>query len=201
MDHLYTYYLAYNVKTLKAEIDGHRYAHSPFALDCTKGTAQIIEQPRSVLRIDESLVRGDTAYVKLGAVGAALVPNDHQLPGMVILVPPIDASIVKRVGRFNVRLVQQGERYGLNDCLVCESEPKVEFYWLSEDHDHRVDGRGQFVSRYYLKTLMDHPRNMGLNLDGGVTEWSIDAAAFCEAIDACARHLCIDVGHGSGVCA
>lgn len=69
---------------------------------------------------------------------------------------------------FRVRVVRKGDSYGLNDMLTHqEDEPMVEFY------DARYDfspGRGQFVSRYYLRTLRD--RNyLHLQLEGGVRDW------------------------------
>ena len=88
---------------------------------------------------------------------------------------------MKRVGMFNVRVVSNGDLYGLNDCLKHEGEPMVEFY------DARYEGptfgpRGQFVSRYYISTLAEHPANIGLNLQGGVPAWSMPADQVQEAV-------------------
>ena len=74
---------------------------------------------------------------------------------------------------FNVRIVAKGEGYGRNDALTHDhDDPLVEFYDARKLH--ALSGpRGQFVSRYYHTTLLasDHPH--GLQLDGGVPEWSI----------------------------
>lgn len=76
--------------------------------------------------------------------------------------------------RFNVRIVNTGDRYGRNDCLINDKPPMVEFY------DNRFDfpdfmGRGQFVSRYYVSTLLERQPDTGLCLDGGVPAWSVSA--------------------------
>lgn len=74
---------------------------------------------------------------------------------------------------FNVRLVFSGDSYGRDDCLLhTEEEALVEFY----DSRHKGFGeRGQFVSRYYAKTLLKREYPQGLQLDGGVPEWAISA--------------------------
>lgn len=68
---------------------------------------------------------------------------------------------------WKVVVIKQGEHYGLNNKLVHEKEnPLVEFY----DMKHN-----QFVSRYYLSTLLDIPDGQGLLLDGGNPAiWSLD---------------------------
>lgn len=63
---------------------------------------------------------------------------------------------------FEVGIVQKGGAYGLNKCLThTKDDPLVEFY----------TAKGQFVSRYYLSTLMESTG--GLNLEGNVPEWQI----------------------------
>lgn len=77
-----------------------------------------------------------------------------------------------QVEGFNVRIVSKGESYGRDDCLTHDKdEALVEFY----DAKHTaLMPRGQFVSRYYIYTLLGHrPGHVGLALDGGVPEWSI----------------------------
>lgn len=76
-----------------------------------------------------------------------------------------------------VRIVREGDRYGLNDCLVHDDpKPLVEFY----DLRHMHTDRGQFVSRYYAGTLQGHAG--GLNLDGGVPSWTIDGGTFSRVM-------------------
>lgn len=71
---------------------------------------------------------------------------------------------------WKVVVIKQGEHYGLNNKLIHEKEnPLVEFY----DMKHN-----QFVSRYYLNTLLDIPDGQGLLLDGNnPTIWSLDGGA------------------------
>lgn len=65
---------------------------------------------------------------------------------------------------FKAVIIEKGDNYGLNDCLTHEEvRPLVEFY------DTRYD---QFVSRYYVKTILEV--DSGLNLHGGVEDWTID---------------------------
>ncbi len=73
--------------------------------------------------------------------------------------------------RFNVRVVQHGDSYGLNDALVHEGEPMVEFY----DRRYMHTPRGQFVTRYFAHTLLERPTNQGLALDMGVPAWTVNA--------------------------
>lgn len=69
---------------------------------------------------------------------------------------------------WKVAVIKQGEHYGLNNKLIHEKgNPLVEFY----DMKHN-----QFVSRYYLSTLLDIPDGQGLLLDGGnPVNWSLDS--------------------------
>jgi hypothetical protein len=72
---------------------------------------------------------------------------------------------------FLVRVVRDGDRYGRNACLTHdEPMPLVEFY----DTRYPETSRGQFVSRYYADTVAGIPSGRGLDLDGGVPDWTID---------------------------
>ena len=67
-----------------------------------------------------------------------------------------------------VRIVEKGDKYGLDDCLDNDGTPLVEFYDTRYEHSDL----GQFVSRYFIDTLT---RGEGeLNLDGGVPAWSVN---------------------------
>ena len=101
---------------------------------------------------------------------------------------------------FLVKIVRQGETYGRNDCLVNDSvDPDgkpygamVEFYdYTNPNFDPTFPARGQFVSRYYASTLLDEDRcqTAGIDLDGGVPAWSLDAEAFNEAMKFAADYL------------
>ncbi len=73
---------------------------------------------------------------------------------------------------WTIRIVDHGDRYGLNDCLTHDKmDPLVEFY----DQRSSQTERGQFVSSYYLTTLIDHDQRNGLNLHGAIPAWSLTA--------------------------
>jgi hypothetical protein len=76
--------------------------------------------------------------------------------------------------RFRVVIIEHGDKYGLNDSITHDSdEPLVEFY----DTRYKHTEYGQFVSRYYLDTLLEKPSGQGLMLHGGVSDWVIDGNA------------------------
>lgn len=67
-----------------------------------------------------------------------------------------------------VRIVEQGDKYGLNSCLTHnQDEPLVEFYDTRYEHTDY----GQFVSRYYLRTILGHKGWVDLNC--GVSDWTV----------------------------
>lgn len=88
---------------------------------------------------------------------------------------------------FTMRLVENGEPYGKDMCLTHDQDdPLVEFYdrrFPFEDEPSNGMSLGQYVSRYYLSTLMEPDRSgktafdAGLNLEGSVDAWTLDAAA------------------------
>ena len=81
---------------------------------------------------------------------------------------------------WTIRIVEEGDKYGRDDCLTYEKdEPVVEFY--DADHPHDIDPisgtiLGQFVSRYYISTIMDG-NGGGLNLMGYEPKWTINSLA------------------------
>lgn len=87
-----------------------------------------------------------------------------------------------KLEKFNVRIVNKGDRYGRADCLTHDDDrPMVEFYDHRYTHGDWAD-RGQFVSRYYVGTLLGTDGfykgvpTGGLCLDGGNRdEWSVSA--------------------------
>lgn len=92
---------------------------------------------------------------------------------------------------FNVRVVREGDRYGLNDCLEHDkADPMIEFYDATYEGE-RFGPRGQFVSRYYLSTLAQSTSGVcrvarstgGLCLHGGSSVWHVSAANVRDAID------------------
>lgn len=72
---------------------------------------------------------------------------------------------------WTVRIVRKGQKYGRDNCLThTENDPLVEFY----DRRYAHTPHGQFVSRYYASTLLSSPNaSGGINLHGGVPEWTV----------------------------
>jgi hypothetical protein len=82
---------------------------------------------------------------------------------------------------YAVRVVYQGDKYGLDFKLTHDKpEPLVEFY----DTEYRHTKYGQFVSRYYLSTLLKDAgwQNRGLDLQGDIPKWKIDAETMQKII-------------------
>ena len=80
---------------------------------------------------------------------------------------------------WSIRFVEEGDKYGRDDCLTYEKEePVIEFYDGDNEFDKHTDGTmlGQFVSRYYISTIMDGTGG-GLNLMGYEPKWSINSLA------------------------
>lgn len=75
---------------------------------------------------------------------------------------------------FRSRIIEQGDKYGLNDCLVNRNaDPIIQFFDRRFNHSEN----GQFVSSYYMATLLNQETNNGLCLQGGVPDWNISAAS------------------------
>lgn len=84
---------------------------------------------------------------------------------------------------FNLRIVRHGDRYGLRDCLTHDSaRPMVEFYDARYTDAQGFTPRGQFVSRYFVRTLLDGSAS-GLMLEGSEREWDIDGATMARVRD------------------
>jgi len=114
--------------------------------------------------------------------------------------------------RWCVRIVFEGDDYGLNHCLTHdETEPMIEFYDMdsmaavkmcrSDDKTeaYLAEEYGQFVGRYYLsslkfdeilngKTLTDWSKH-GLNLHGGEDRWSVSSEFMVDAMAAINQEL------------
>lgn len=77
---------------------------------------------------------------------------------------------------FMVRIVHMNDQYGHKFALNhTKTEPMVEFYDTRYKFDRLGDVfLGQFVSRYSLEQIRD---TCGINLQGDVPDWRIDAYA------------------------
>jgi len=100
-----------------------------------------------------------------------------------------------------VRIVKKGQPYGLNYCLTHDKdEPLVEFYSLGDyrlpdekgtlkvDEQKKQELRdkfpiGQFVSRYNLRTVLDHTPGVGLDLYGSEPRWTLYGDSFGKIIN------------------
>jgi len=86
---------------------------------------------------------------------------------------------VLKVGIFNVRIVEIGEKYG-NGAINKYDEPLVEFT------DNRIVtsycgvGFGQPISSYMVSTIIERNQMYGLNLEGSVPEWSVSSSQMKE---------------------
>ena len=78
-----------------------------------------------------------------------------------------------KVGIFNVRLVYPGMQYGRNNALTNDKYfTYVEFY-DSRQSPAKFGELGQFVSRYYMQTIMQ--TNGGIILDTGSIDWVLSS--------------------------
>jgi hypothetical protein len=66
------------------------------------------------------------------------------------------------VGKYNIRIVKNGDKYGLNHKLTYdENKPMVEFYDARYPHTEY----GQFITRYYIGTILGLDGYYGRPLD------------------------------------
>lgn len=76
---------------------------------------------------------------------------------------------------FHIRIVRRGEGYGLNKQVIHnDRDPLVEFYDAEYAGRSNFDPEGQFVSRYYVSTLLNFRPGEGIGLHGNSTCWSVD---------------------------
>ena len=84
-----------------------------------------------------------------------------------------------KLNKWNVRIVKTGDQYGLNMCLTNDKAPMVEFYDSRYPHTEY----GQFVSRYYISTILsDKEYPNGLCLDGRVPAWQVSAEDMVDVL-------------------
>lgn len=190
------------MKVVKAfeEWDGDRFPYEK-----AEAASELASQVRSYIE-DEAELGG--WYTELEEAIGEAEPDK----GMEEAEPPgayeRDGDLY--TGRWRVHLVHEGERYGATGSLVYGDEiqswdgkhvndcqehghglPLVEFYDTAQDSAKFPEG--QFVSRYYMSTLlgMDDPRHSigdmdALGLDGGVPAWTVGGSELQEVY----RFLC-----------
>lgn len=92
----------------------------------------------------------------------------------------LDLIVINDKGRrFGIRIVRPGDGYGVDDKVISEyNESMIEFYdytYASDDTFNSSFGeRGQFVSRYFVSTLLERPVGGGLDLMGYEPVWKVD---------------------------
>lgn len=94
-------------------------------------------------------------------------------------------QVVNRHGiPFNVKVVQKGESYGRNNCLTHDRDDALVEFYDARYVDGRFSEEGQFVSRYYVSTLLEsanYPR--GLCLEGGVEDWYVTEGNMVDVLN------------------
>ncbi len=94
-----------------------------------------------------------------------------------------------KLGKWNVRIVNTGDTYGRAMCLTNDKAPMVEFYDVRYPHTQY----GQFVSRYYISTILSQDSrggeySNGLCLDGRVPAWQVSAEDMAQAVTFLKEH-------------
>ena len=105
--------------------------------------ASLITEALGLLNVEEK-AEGDTLRITEPCTG---------VPWLVVLVRPGQ--------RYGQHEAETGQRYFL------AREPMVEFWDARFDHDR--DHHAQFVSRYFLLSILNC--RDGITLDGGSTDW------------------------------
>lgn len=86
---------------------------------------------------------------------------------------------------WTARILRSGDAYGLNNCLLWDSDkPGVEFY----DRRYPHTALGQFVTRYYVDTLLgrdewgsDIRKGPGLSMQSDIPDWSLNSKS-CRVV-------------------
>ena len=106
-------------------------------------------------------------------------------------------TVTNDMGRkFTVRILRSGDKYGLDECLTWGEKTRgiiapedlakwnlrlgLEFYDATYAGDQRFPPLGQFVSLYYLGSILEG--HGGVDLQGDVPEWKIDHSAMAEVL-------------------
>lgn len=73
---------------------------------------------------------------------------------------------------FIARLVNPGDKFGQH-LQLSVSEPQVHIFDTRYNFNPHLGFVGQFVSAYYVSTLLEGEYPNGLQLDGGTEEWQL----------------------------
>ena len=82
---------------------------------------------------------------------------------------------------FHVRIVDTGDSYGLNDCLVNDGAPMVEVFDTRYNHTPL----GQFTGgRWYADTILQRRgHGTGIDLNGSVADWNINSTEWQRILE------------------
>ncbi|MBU3174401.1 hypothetical protein [Clostridium estertheticum] len=76
--------------------------------------------------------------------------------------------------QFAIRIIGKGDTYGRNRGLTFKEDNQlIEFYDVEGSGEEYFDELGQYIERYYIKTIMEMEGD-GLNLSADVAEWCIE---------------------------
>ena len=73
---------------------------------------------------------------------------------------------------FLARLVMPGDKFGPHN-TYCVNEPQVHIYDSRFNFNQHLGFVGQYVSGYFVATLLQDEYPHGLQLDGGNEEWAL----------------------------
>lgn len=153
--------------------------YGPYLVEAHQGEAlvqeDVLEQFHNLVGLEEPEIYR-IRVIEIPLPDNLLYPLTTNTSGLPNLLLFLDEGLP-----WAVRVVFEGDRYGLNNILIHdEPDPLVEFY--DREHLEKFSPWGQFVSRYYLSTLTTHKGERGLNLDMGVPAWQINGESFARVI-------------------
>jgi hypothetical protein len=92
-----------------------------------------------------------------------------------------------KLGKWNVNIINTGDNYGLNMCLLNVKAPMVEFYDGRYPHVHAP--YGQFICRYYISTILSGNLHLtGLCLDDRIPAWQVSAEDMAQVVTFLKEH-------------
>ena len=91
-------------------------------------------------------------------------------------------TVSREDGReFTIRLVLYGDGYGRGRCIEHTTLTPILEIYDPQSKGMGFEPEGQIISAYYADTFLRVRGGLGLNLCGGVPEWTLDSKALSEA--------------------
>ncbi len=95
--------------------------------------------------------------------------------------PEKTLDIQNKNGRkFRAKIIRKGDQYGKDNCLTHDGDKPLVEFWDLTYQNNKFGPDGQFVSRYYVETILEVVN--GLCLQGDVPEWNIDAEPMTQVV-------------------